>query len=650
MQNISIKKWPFFILLSILILGVMGFALQRAWVSDDAYITFRTIDNLVNGYRLTWNPAERVQVFTHPLWMVILAIFYFFTHEIYLTSIVVSLSFTLVFLILLVRFSQSVAGAGLALITLSLSNAFIDYATSGLENPVGHLLILLFGWVFLQNRKTHPWFFTLSLIVSLAAVNRSDSLLIFLPAMLLAFLQTPGKWKAILWAIIGQFPLIFWEVFSLFYYGFLFPNTAYAKLNTLIPAGESVQQGVYYVINSINHDPVTLSAVVLSLVAVFFVRHKIACLSLGLGAFLYIVYVIQIGGDFMSGRFFTLPLVVAVFILSQTTLTPSRQLIYAFAGAWFLIAGLFLTPNPTYRMVNPPSVDIIDPYGVADERLWYFSGMGLFRNNQFNPQPNHPWIKEGIEARQTLAHQVVVREGIGLYGYYAGPLVYIIDVHALSDPLLARLPAKRWVNWQIGHFERVIPDGYIDTMKVDRPAVSDPKLKEFDRILFIITRGELFSWERLVEIWKMNTGQYNRLIDSDRYRFPNILHLTFDQLKEEKTISNAWDAPGNHVFNDHGVDIDLQGNVLGKKLKVSLSANDHYLITFFNQEQELASLIVPAASKTDNGMAIHDLDVPAKAIQGNCDRIRIIPIRSQGLISLDLIRGDETYSIAYLSL
>ena len=41
----------------------------NAWVGDDAYITFRTVDNFVNGYGLTWNTSERVQAYTHPLWM-----------------------------------------------------------------------------------------------------------------------------------------------------------------------------------------------------------------------------------------------------------------------------------------------------------------------------------------------------------------------------------------------------------------------------------------------------------------------------------------------------------------------------------------------------------------------------------------------------
>ena len=52
---------------------------KTAWLSDDAYITFRTIDNFVNGYGLRWNIAERVQSFTHPLWLLLLSGIYFFS-------------------------------------------------------------------------------------------------------------------------------------------------------------------------------------------------------------------------------------------------------------------------------------------------------------------------------------------------------------------------------------------------------------------------------------------------------------------------------------------------------------------------------------------------------------------------------------------
>src|SRR5262245_9291823 len=60
-------------LLALVVCTLFAVVLARtAWVADSAYLTFRTIDNLINGYGLRWNIAERVQVFTHPLWLALL--------------------------------------------------------------------------------------------------------------------------------------------------------------------------------------------------------------------------------------------------------------------------------------------------------------------------------------------------------------------------------------------------------------------------------------------------------------------------------------------------------------------------------------------------------------------------------------------------
>ena len=53
-----------------------------------------------------------------------------------------------------------------------------------------------------------------------------------------------------------------------------------------------------------------------------------------------------------------------------------------------------------------------------------------------------------------------------MFGYYAGPNVYVVDELALADALLARLPARRVDQWRIGHFQRTLPAGYLDTLRV----------------------------------------------------------------------------------------------------------------------------------------------------------------------------------------
>ena len=67
----------FLIILFIVIL------VRNAWMSDDAFITLRKVDNFVNGFGLTWNVQDRVQAYSRPLWMFLLALPYRFTREPY---------------------------------------------------------------------------------------------------------------------------------------------------------------------------------------------------------------------------------------------------------------------------------------------------------------------------------------------------------------------------------------------------------------------------------------------------------------------------------------------------------------------------------------------------------------------------------------
>src|SRR5262245_47147888 len=76
---------------------------QTSWVGDDAFITMRTADNFVHGYGLRWNVAERVQSYTNPLWLFLVAGVYFFSENSHLTLMFLSIfvSALAVFLLLL---------------------------------------------------------------------------------------------------------------------------------------------------------------------------------------------------------------------------------------------------------------------------------------------------------------------------------------------------------------------------------------------------------------------------------------------------------------------------------------------------------------------------------------------------------------------
>lgn len=114
------------------------------WVTDDAFITFRSVLNFVNGDGLVFNIGERVQSYTHPLWFLLLSFFGFFDTNLYFLSITMGTSFTGLFLFfmykLYVEKLNNQMGFILILILYFNSDIFLQFSTSGLENSLTNLL------------------------------------------------------------------------------------------------------------------------------------------------------------------------------------------------------------------------------------------------------------------------------------------------------------------------------------------------------------------------------------------------------------------------------------------------------------------------------------------------------------------------------
>jgi arabinofuranosyltransferase len=485
---------------------------RTAWVSDDAYMTFRTVDNFVQGHGLRWNVAERVQVYTHPLWLMIMTAAYRITHEAYFTSIAVSLALTVVAIWLWLGSVQrtsvatgdtigDLAGAIPWIAALLLSRAFIDYSTSGLENPLTHLLLVAFLLVHLSGTPDPQ---RLGVLACLVALNRPDALLIVLPALALAVWDSGSR--GILIALAAFAPLVAWELFSIVYYGFPFPNTAYAKLKTGIAERELVSQGALYLIDSVGRDPVTLAVIGVGL-ATAIRRGLRSGGAVALGMTIYLVYVVWIGGDFMSGRLLSAPLVAAVVILAASRVTASVGASMTATAAVALIG--LSAPHTTLADVRGSPPDAMASTGIADERLFYAATNGLVSAARDVAWPNHPAAENGRRLRRE-GRQVTTYCCNGMLGYFGGPDVYIVDIMGLGDPLLARLPALK--SWRIGHFQRLVPDGYLASVESDTNRVRDAKLAAYYDRLRLITRGPIWGRARFVAIMKMNLGAYDALL------------------------------------------------------------------------------------------------------------------------------------------
>jgi arabinofuranosyltransferase len=503
----------------------------NAWVADDAYITFRTLDNLVNGYGLRWNVTERVQAFTNPLWLFVHVPFYYFTKEVYFTTLLISLCFDTITFLLVAKLFKASPGFVLSFvcIPLILSQAFRDYATSGLETPLTFLFLAIFCTILVHRTRflaTTLLFYT-SLIVALSAFNRLDTILFYLPV--LTFLSISRFSARTLGALLGGFlPLLLWEVFSLFYYGFLFPNTAYAKLSTGIATRNYVQQGLVYAIDFLKYDSwsvtVILSAALLTMYTFYqlwqhrqqvnsiqFESHLLPAL-MGSGLLLYCFYILRVGGDFMSGRFWATPFFLAVLLLNWFLQSLDKQLAwrnYVIGIAFvFIFLGIFpkLSDDITIRLS-----------GIADEKKFYLGTNSLLNYTRGTNVAVHPWSIKGSQLKDEAdkqGHQsyIAMNQGIGMLGFYAGDKVTIIDPLGLSDPLLARLPVAE-DHWRIGHHLRKIPQGYRRVHKtgsLDRLPLS---LAQYYQPLHSIITDPLFDWQRLTTILWFNLGKYDHYLE-----------------------------------------------------------------------------------------------------------------------------------------
>ena len=494
--------------------------LRTAWVCDDAYITYRTADNLVRGLGPVWNTTERVQGFTHPLWLAVFTGAYAVTREAYYTGIALGAALSLAALWFLSRrIARTPWALVIAVTALVSSKAFVDFSTAGLENPLSHVLVLAFLWCWWTDQPAPQRLRRLATIGSLVMLTRIDLAILIGPALAREAwrLGLRSAWRPL---VIGSLPLVAWELFSVFYYGSLVPNTAYAKLNVSMAEGEALAKGLAYFSRTAVADPATLAAMVIAISTTLWMSGRrdwplIAGLLGTLG------YVVWIGGDFMAGRFFTVPLVWSAALLAvavplstrASALVTASLLILGVSAPWepALLSGIGYARFDNLlrgRSERAPSDGglLITIDEITDVRRYYYEGTGLLKGRLGDRRPDDPGVDDGVALRAG-GRQVAVRESIGFTGYFAGPEPHIVDVYALTDPLLARLPAIP--GSRIGHFRRDIPAGYLESIGHDVSRIEDPDLAHYYAQLRQAVSGPLFDRARVAAAIGLATGRFN---------------------------------------------------------------------------------------------------------------------------------------------
>jgi hypothetical protein len=213
------------------------------YTMDDAFISFRYAGNLSEGQGFTWNPGEkeRVEGYSNFLWIVLLSPVMKIGADPVIASKIVGVVFGICCLFVLFHYralvSSHPAVAALPPLFTVLYPQWGIWNVGGLETPMFGFLLAFAAMRFLaelRDDRTFPWS---AFLFALLALTRSEGAVYFGAALVfLTFFRSaaPGSGRShrrrdFLWIVLFlamYLPYFAWRFST---YGYLFPNTYYAK-------------------------------------------------------------------------------------------------------------------------------------------------------------------------------------------------------------------------------------------------------------------------------------------------------------------------------------------------------------------------------------------------------------------------------------
>ena len=386
----------------------------------------------------------------------------------------------------------------------------------------------------------------LAALAGLAPLFRHDFALIVWPPLLYALWEArrscPRRTLAGA-AVLLLLPLTAWTAFSLLYFGFPLPMTAYNKLGSGFSHAATMQNGLHYYLFTLRNDAPVLPIVLAALV--WLASRDGASRALAAGVILHLLYTLYTGADYMGGRFLTYPYLLAVIVIVDRweEITAGIRSWLARRGsmrprrgkdrepqreappspppaAWWqdspvlgILAVVWMVALPHTPLMSPLSYHKADPTeagGISDERAAYHRGSSLldyvaFRRGAADMYPDHPSARlGGIIARSRVG--VIHLCDMGMAPFFARKSQRFIDVYGYSDVLQARLPGG--LNARPSHILRRLPDGYLESVATGEARIADERLNRYYERLRLVTQGEdLFADGRLEAIWTVNSRE-----------------------------------------------------------------------------------------------------------------------------------------------
>ena len=431
----------------LLLLGLVLAAIIRAWhdrwTCDDAFVSFRYAENLINGYGLVFNPGEPpVEGYTNVLWNLLAAGALALGIDAVMFGYIFGIGCYVATILLLARLSRRLGATStlpIAAGALALQEHSSTFSTCGLETSL-FTLVVTASFAVIATARTNRAFFWLGLLTVLTMLTRIDGAIIaavcgvwtLLAARerrsLTVVLLFSAPWLAI------YLPYFAWR-FD--YYGYFFPNIYYAKSASEPYFSQGIEYlGLYFQCYYILVISVMLTAAVAvrrsmtqsAAVEGSLIDHRRFALLILSFSLPYLAYVAWVGGDFMFARF-CLPVTPALLLgldLWSVRLSTNRNRVLFGVSA---ILATVLMWYPSGMQVG----DTDNPM-VVEERSFY-------------PRERMEGVREAGNTLREILQDTTARVVIESYPQctlaYFARFPYVLETTGLADVELARQPLQR---------------------------------------------------------------------------------------------------------------------------------------------------------------------------------------------------------------
>ncbi len=237
----TVKAVIFYAISSLLLIVLAWHISNYIFLTDDAFISFRYAVNFADGHGLVFNIGERVEGYTNFLWVIILSFFSLIGIAPEKIANILSIALSVALFLSVIRYNQRFFAQKrfdlfilIAPLLLVLNRTYAVWSTSGMETKLFSFLVffsviyLIKGWI--EDKR---YLSISSLLFALTSLTRPEGILLaasfFGYYILLNFRN--GEYVHAVRPILIYIVIIGVHfLFRLIYYGYIFPNTFYAKV------------------------------------------------------------------------------------------------------------------------------------------------------------------------------------------------------------------------------------------------------------------------------------------------------------------------------------------------------------------------------------------------------------------------------------